>query len=410
MTQRESYTYIHDPCAREDSRSRPEAPRPSQQSGNVRRSVEIQNLDDEKEEEAQWHTHTFIGHGPTQPRPSTTSNSNRLPSVNQSTSHTAQHTTNHTTPNAPSNTAVMAHTEYYTLLGLQPSCIVEDIKRAYRKLAMKYHPDKNTSPEAAEKFKALSHANEVLMDAKRRKIYDKHGPEAAGKPHEYDDEGNDLHAHEMVQAGEGGGGSEMRAGESDGVAFKFGEGLPVGLPGMREARWRDSRGDPFAEIGAMPEEFFKFGGRSAAAARRKAQAKARGQVQPQQGSFGGQGGHCGMFEGHGDYAGGMNSDQEAMADLYRKAEELLRDAQARVQQQQQGMGGGFGGHFGMGGMGRHPGVGGMHPSMGDMGRMGGHSGMGGDPRGGFGGMGGGFGGRGGFDDSFGGGGFGGPMW
>lgn len=326
----------------------------------------------------------------------------------------------------------MAHTEYYTLLGLTPSCTIDEIKRAYRKLAMKYHPDKNSSPEAAEKFKAFSHANECLMDPKRRKIYDKHGPEAAGKPQEYDGDGNDLHAHERAQGGGGGGGGGMTPGESDGVPFKFGEGIPVGLSGQRETRWRDPRGNPFAGIGAMPESFFKFGGRSAAAAEREAQARARGQPQPQWAGFGGHGGHPGQS----GYAGGMNSEQEAMEELY--TEELLRrKAQAKAQQQQQqSMGGEFGGHPGMGGM--HPGMGGHaamgagyggHPGMGG-GGMGSHPGMGGGPRGGYGGgmgrhpgmggggnpggggggMGGGFGGRGGFGDGFGSGGFGGPMW
>ena len=415
-----SYTYIHDPYQREDSRLRPQHSRPSQQSRNVRRRVEIQNLDEEKEDEAQCHTHTFIGHGTTQPRTTTSRSPNRnpLPNVNQSTSHPT-HPAHPNSPPAPPRTVFMAHNEYYTLLGLTPSCTIDEIKRAYRKLAMKYHPDKNPSPEAAEKFKAFSHANECLMDPKRRKIYDKHGPEAAGKPQEYDKDGNDLVAHERARGGGGGGG--MTPGESDGVPFKFGEGIPVGLSGRRETRWRDPRGDLFAGIGAMPESFFKFGGRSAAAAEREAQARARGQPQPQGAGFGGHGDHPGQS----GYAGGINSEQEAMEDLYRKAEELLRrEAQARAhQQQQQGMGGEFGGHPGMGGM--HPGMGGHpamgagyggHPGMGD-GRMGGHPGMGGDPRGGYrGGMGGhpGMGGggnpRGGFGDGLGSGRLGGPMW
>ena len=309
---------------------------------------------------------------------------------------------------------------------------------------MKYHPDKNPSPGAVEKFKAFSHANEVLMDEKRRKIYDNHGPEAAGKPQGYDDEGNDLHAHERAQgAGAEGGGGEMRPGESDDLAFKFGEGIPVGLSGQRKPRWRDPRGDPFAGIGAMPESFFNFGGRRAAAAERGSQARARGQAQPQQGAFGDQQGHGAgaSHGGHCGYGGHMNAEQEAMEDLYREAEELLRrEAQARAQQQQhRGMGGGFGGHPSMGGMGGHPSMGGMHPGIGMRG-MGGdprgggfvghqHPGMGRDPRGGFGdgmdghpgmggghprggggGMGDGFGGRGGFGDGFGFGGFGGPVW
>src|SRR5213075_1592332 len=66
--------------------------------------------------------------------------------------------------------------DYYEILGVKKSASVEEIRKAFRKLARKYHPDVNPGDKAAEeKFKALSEANEVLSDPKKRKIYDQVG-------------------------------------------------------------------------------------------------------------------------------------------------------------------------------------------------------------------------------------------
>lgn len=66
--------------------------------------------------------------------------------------------------------------EYYDLLGLNKTATQEEIKKAYRKLAMKYHPDKNKDdPNAEQKFKEISEAYSVLSDEEKRKIYDKYG-------------------------------------------------------------------------------------------------------------------------------------------------------------------------------------------------------------------------------------------
>lgn len=64
----------------------------------------------------------------------------------------------------------------YKVLGLEKGASAEDIKKAYRKLALKYHPDKNPDdPEAAEKFKEINNANSILNDETKRKIYDQYG-------------------------------------------------------------------------------------------------------------------------------------------------------------------------------------------------------------------------------------------
>ena len=66
--------------------------------------------------------------------------------------------------------------DYYEALGVKKSASAEDIRKAFRKLARRYHPDVNPGDKSAEeKFKALSEANDVLSDPKKRKIYDQVG-------------------------------------------------------------------------------------------------------------------------------------------------------------------------------------------------------------------------------------------
>src|ERR1043165_3098577 len=82
----------------------------------------------------------------------------------------------------------MAKRDYYEVLGVNKDASEDDIKKAYRKLAMKHHPDRNPdNPKAEEHFKEAKEAYEVLSDADKRSAYDRFGhagvdPQAGGGP------------------------------------------------------------------------------------------------------------------------------------------------------------------------------------------------------------------------------------
>src|SRR6201988_2031652 len=102
--------------------------------------------------------------------------------------------------------------DYYETLGVKKSASTEDIRKAFRKLARKYHPDVNPGDKSAEeKFKTISEANEVLSDPKKRKIYDQVGF--------YSDNIDPAAAEAYAR----GGGSASRPGaQGHGVPFDFG--------------------------------------------------------------------------------------------------------------------------------------------------------------------------------------------
>jgi len=68
-----------------------------------------------------------------------------------------------------------AKRDYYEVLGISKDTQINEIKSQYRKLALKFHPDRNKSSEAAEHFKEISEASAVLSDTKKRQLYDQHG-------------------------------------------------------------------------------------------------------------------------------------------------------------------------------------------------------------------------------------------
>ncbi|KAJ2395060.1 DnaJ-like protein xdj1 [Coemansia sp. RSA 2559] len=89
---------------------------------------------------------------------------------------------------------------YYEILGVDEAATDDEIKRAYRRLAMKYHPDKNS--EGTEQFKEISHAYETLNDPEKRAIYDQYGADGPLGPEMYGDRSdiNDIYA-EMFGGG-----------------------------------------------------------------------------------------------------------------------------------------------------------------------------------------------------------------
>jgi molecular chaperone DnaJ len=131
--------------------------------------------------------------------------------------------------------------DLYAVLGVKRDAAINEIKKAYRKLARKYHPDVNPgNKEAEDKFKAVSYANEVLSDPEKRKIYDEFGED--GLRSGFDPE----QARQYRQWQQAGGGGYWRAGPGAGSSGDFG-----GQEAFRYSGFEDI----FSEL---------FGGRGAA--------------------------------------------------------------------------------------------------------------------------------------------------
>jgi len=103
--------------------------------------------------------------------------------------------------------------DLYKVLDLDRSASEQDIKKAYKRLSRKYHPDKNREPDAESKFVEVAHAYEILSDPTKKQIYDRHGEEGLraheGGQHQYANPfdmfsqffGGGFQAHEQVRRG-----------------------------------------------------------------------------------------------------------------------------------------------------------------------------------------------------------------
>ena len=120
-------------------------------------------------------------------------------------------------------------TDYYKILGIDKSASADDIKKAYRKLAVKFHPDKNPgNKEAEEKFKKMSEAYAVLSDQEKRKQYDNYGADGFSQHYSQEDIFRGFDINEILRGfGAGGAGGRRRS-----YSFQSGQ----------------SGGDPFADL------------------------------------------------------------------------------------------------------------------------------------------------------------------
>ena len=129
--------------------------------------------------------------------------------------------------------------DYYEVLGVHRSANKEEIKNTYRKLALQYHPDRNKSPGAEEKFKEISEAYAVLSDDEKRKRYDTYGHVGAeevfrGSEANFDEVFKDMgfggfrDIFEQIFGGGGRGGFGSARNDPFGFGFSFGGGRKKG--------------------------------------------------------------------------------------------------------------------------------------------------------------------------------------
>jgi curved DNA-binding protein len=136
----------------------------------------------------------------------------------------------------------VAFRDYYETLGVERDASNEDIRKAYRQLARKYHPDVNKDAGADDRFKEISEAYEVLRDPDKRARYDKLGANWKA--------GQDVSGAAGWEEVFGGGGGRRASGRS-GAAAGFGDGVRVEFGGGDGADFSDFFGDLFGGGGGL---------------------------------------------------------------------------------------------------------------------------------------------------------------
>ena len=124
--------------------------------------------------------------------------------------------------------------DYYKILGVQKTASGEEIKKAYRKLAMKYHPDHTKGDKGAEeKFKKISEAYAVLSDKEKRKEYDTFGSEGFRQRFSQEDIFRGFDFGDIFREF-GFGGGDFSHGGGGGRRFSFGTGSPFNYSGAQQ--------------------------------------------------------------------------------------------------------------------------------------------------------------------------------
>jgi curved DNA-binding protein len=148
----------------------------------------------------------------------------------------------------------MEFIDYYKILGLDKNASPDDIKKAYRKLARKYHPDINPDDkEAHKKFQQINEANEVLSDPEKRKKYDQYG-----KDWKHAEEFEKARQQQRQYAGGGGSSSQTFTGDFEGGDFSdFFESLFGGMGSRRGHRETKFKGQDYhAELHLSLKEVY----------------------------------------------------------------------------------------------------------------------------------------------------------